>query len=630
MSDKYLSLLRRYWGYSDFRGIQREIIDSICSGHDTLGLMPTGGGKSITFQVPALSMDGVCIVITPLIALMRDQVDHLRHRGIAAAAIYSGMTRSDILTRLDNCILGSTKLLYVSPERLSSELFQVKLRHMRVSFITVDEAHCISQWGYDFRPSYLQIAQIRHLVPGAHVLALTATATEKVVGDIQEKLEFSDGRVFRMSFQRKNLAYVVRETDDKEQELIHILSNVDGPAIVYTRSRRDTKVFSKALNKAGISATYYHAGLDPELKNERQTAWQTDKVRVMVATNAFGMGIDKPDVRAVVHTESPSSLEEYFQEAGRAGRDGEKSYAVLLSDSDTLGKLKMRVMQTFPKKEYVRSVYEHLAYFYQIGVGSGMGATFQFDIERFCRVFHFFPVQVNSSLEILKRAGYIDYDPDPDNAARVLFLLRRDQLSRVEGLSGKQTQLITALLRSYGGLFTEYVYIHEAFLASEAGMTEHEVYEILKGLSQRGILSFIPRSHTPMIRYARDRVDGEEVELSPEVYDDRLSDFQARLNAMYNYISTHDRCRSEMLLEYFGEKQKEPCGICDYCVGEHTHVEAEQLSEQILKKVADGEVHSIDDFYSIGSPHDTIDEALSQLLNEERIRMQDGKFVIAK
>ena len=426
----YKQILKQYWGYDDFRGIQREIIESISSGHDTLGLMPTGGGKSITFQVPALCSEGVCIVITPLISLMRDQVDNLKRHGIRAAAIYSGLSQEEIITTLENCIFGDIKILYVSPERLSSDIFRTKLRRMKVSFITVDEAHCISQWGYDFRPSYLQIAEIRKDLPNAPVLALTATATPQVVEDIQEKLS-GTFNVFKMSFERKNLAYVVRRATDKREELIHILNSVKGCAIVYTRSRQRTKEVADLLCKADIKATFYHAGLDGTVKDERQRAWQDNKVRVMVATNAFGMGIDKPDVRLVIHVDCPDSPEAYFQEAGRAGRDGQKAYAVLLYNDHDRRKLDKRIIDTFPEKDYIRKVYEHLAYFYQIGVGSGYHATFEFNIDKFCHAFRHFPIQVDSALKILNRAGYIEYTEEQDNKARVMFTIGRNDLYRL-------------------------------------------------------------------------------------------------------------------------------------------------------------------------------------------------------
>ena len=430
------AILRQYWGYDDFRGIQRDIIDSICSGRDTLGLMPTGGGKSITFQVPALMKEGVCIVVTPLIALMKDQVSHLRQKGILAAAIYSGMSRAEIITVLENAVFGGVKLLYVSPERLFSELFMVKLRHIKVSFITVDEAHCISQWGYDFRPSYLKIAEIRKQKPEAPVLALTATATPEVVADIQRQLGFSTPNVYQMSFSRANLAYIVRRTPDKGEELTHILRSVAGSAIVYVRSRKRTRDTAQYLNQQGISATFYHAGLEPSTKDERQQQWQRDEVRVMVATNAFGMGIDKPDVRLVIHIDCPDSPEAYFQEAGRAGRDGGRSWAVLLYNDSDGRKLRKRIADTYPEKDFIRQVYDQLAYFFTVGVGSGCGRTFEFDIEKFCRAYKHFPVQTDSALHILARSGYIDYETDPDSRPRLHFLLARNELNRLNELTG--------------------------------------------------------------------------------------------------------------------------------------------------------------------------------------------------
>ena len=417
--ETHLSLLRKYWGYDDFRGIQREIIESIGAGHDTLGLMPTGGGKSLTFQVPALAMEGVCIVITPLIALMKDQVNHLRQRGIMAAAIYSGMSHDDILRTLENCIFGSTKLLYVSPERLGSELFQTKLRHMQVNFITVDEAHCISQWGYDFRPSYLQIADIRRICPDVPVLALTATATPHVVKDICEKLSAGHGfAVYRMSFERKNLAYLVLHAMDKRTELIQLLRE-NGAAIIYVRSRRHAREIAEHLTEAGLSATFYHAGLEHAEKDKRQRDWQHDRVRIMVATNAFGMGIDKADVRIVVHYDLPDSIEAYFQEAGRAGRDGQFARAILLYNHADESKLIKRVSDTFPEKDYIRKVYDHLAYYYQIATGDGYGVSREFNIDDFCHKFNHFPIRVHAALQLLQRAGYIEYTEEQDNQVRV-------------------------------------------------------------------------------------------------------------------------------------------------------------------------------------------------------------------
>lgn len=628
----YQSLLKQYWGYDDFRGIQREIIESIGSGHDTLGLMPTGGGKSITFQVPALAQEGTCIVITPLIALMKDQVDHLLRRGIRAAAIYSGLTHEEIIVTLENCIFGNVRILYVSPERLSSELFQTKLRHMRVSFITVDEAHCISQWGYDFRPSYLEIAKIRKLVPDAPVLALTATATPAVVKDIQDKLTLKAERtfnVFRMSFERTNLTYVVRHTTDKRKELIHILNSVKGTAIVYARSRRRTKEFSEMLNEAGIHATFYHAGLDTTVKDERQQAWQHDQVRVMVSTNAFGMGIDKPDVRLVIHIDCPDSIEAYFQEAGRAGRDGFKAYAVLLYNDADERKLEKRIADTFPEKDYIRQVYEHLAYFYQIGVGSGYNHTFEFNIDKFCHTFRHFPIQVDSALKILNRAGYIEYTEEQDNQARVMFTIGRNDLYRLENTSPNEEKIITALLRNYGGLFTDYNYIDESFIASQTQLEPHQVYMTLRGLSQRHILHFIPQKKTPYIRYTQRREDMEHIMLPPAVYEERKKQYEERIHAIIKYATNDQVCRSRQLLRYFGEDDSHDCHLCDVCLahrpeGKVTEARFTNAMEQILARLDDGKPHPITDLRDIQLPTDELDAALEYLLQEELIRQDDG------
>ena len=638
--DNYREVLQKYWGYDDFRGIQREIIESIGNVHDTLGLMPTGGGKSITFQVPALCSEGTCIVITPLIALMKDQVQHLRRIGIRAAAIYSGLSREEILTTLENCIFGGITILYVSPERLSSELFRTKLRHMKVSFITVDEAHCISQWGYDFRPSYLEIADIRKDLPGIPVLALTATATPLVVEDIQSKLSPPDisltshllpltsFNVFKMSFERKNLAYVVRRATDKRQELIHILESVKGCAIVYARSRRRTKEVAELLCEAGISATFYHAGLDTVVKDQRQREWQEDKVRVMVATNAFGMGIDKPDVRVVLHIDCPDSLEAYFQEAGRAGRDGKKAYAVLLYNDADQRKLDKRISDTFPEKDYVRKVYEHLAFFYQVGVGSGYHATFEFNIDKFCHAFRHFPIQVDSALKILNRAGYIEYTEEQDNQARVMFTISRNELYRLENTTPNEEKVITALLRSYGGLFVDYNFIDEGFIASQCGLQPQQLYMILKNLSEKHILHFIPQKKTPYVRYLQRREETENVQLPPVVYEERKEQFRERIYAMINYATNDHICRSRQLLRYFGEEDSHDCRQCDVCLS-HPHDQAnENISSPeahaILELLADGKPHHITELRDLQLPTEQLNVALEYLLREEHILQEDG------
>ena len=602
--------------------------------------MPTGGGKSITFQVPALCSKGTCIVITPLIALMKDQVQNLRCRGIRAAAIYSGLSHEEIITTLENCIFGGITILYVSPERLSSELFRTKLRHMKVSFITVDEAHCISQWGYDFRPSYLQIADIRKDLPGIPVLALTATATPQVVEDIQDKLSnpidpivpivppHPGFNVFKMSFERKNLAYVVRHAADKRQELIHILESVKGCAIVYARSRRRTKELAELLCEAGISATFYHAALDTTVKDQRQRDWQEDKVRVMVATNAFGMGIDKPDVRVVIHIDCPDSLEAYFQEAGRAGRDGQKAYAVLLYNDADHRKLDKRISDTFPEKDYVRKVYEHLAYFYQVGVGSGYHATFEFNIDKFCHAFHHFPVQVDSALKILNRAGYIEYTEEQDNQARVMFTISRNELYRLENASPNEEKVITALLRNYGGLFVDYNYIDESFIASQCGLQPQQLYMILKNLSDKHILHFIPQKKTPYVRYLQRREDPEHVLLPPAVYEERKEQFRGRIQAMISYATDDHVCRSRQLLRYFGEEDSHDCRQCDVCLS-HPHDEVKEHintpeAHAILELLADGNPHHITELREIQLPTEPLNAALEYLLREEYIFQEDG------
>ncbi len=631
MDTKLKSILKQYWGYDDFRGIQLDIIQSVLSGRDTLGLMPTGGGKSITFQVPALAQEGTCIVITPLIALMKDQVEHLRRRHIRAAAIYSGMSHDDVLVTLENAVFGAVKLLYVSPERIASELFRTKLRHMRVSFVCVDEAHCISQWGYDFRPSYLTIADIRRDLPGVPVLALTATATPAVVDDIQRQLLFRERCVFRMSFERPNLTYVVRPTPDKMGQLVEILQRVDGSAIVYARSRRRTREVSELLGKAGIASTFYHAGLDDTTKDQRQQAWQHDKTRVMVATNAFGMGIDKPDVRLVVHVDCPSSIEAYFQEAGRAGRDGQRAYAVLLYDRSDDGKLHKRIADTFPPKDYVRDVYDHLAYFYQIGVGSGYNAVFEFPVDKFCHVYGFFPVQVEAALQILQRAGYIEYTEEKDSKARVRFTVERDDLYRLRGNSASEDRLIVTMLRTYSGLFSDYQYVDESLLAHLTGLTRPQVYQSLVDLSHKHILQFVPQKRTPYIRYAQRREESRHLLFPPSVYDDLRQRFEERIGAMLSYVGDSQHCRSRMLLRYFGEKSTHDCGHCDVCLSKSSPAMKEPLAQArraIIGLLADRQRHDVGQLRTLGLPTDIVAKACQQLIDEEAIVDDDGLLFI--
>lgn len=633
--NKYQEILKQYWGYDSFRDLQEEIITSIGEGKDTLGLMPTGGGKSITFQVPALAQEGICIVITPLIALMKDQVQNLRKREIKALAIYSGMTRQEILTALENCIFGNYKFLYISPERLDTEIFRTKLRSMKVSMITVDESHCISQWGYDFRPAYLKIAEIRELLPGVPVLALTATATPEVVKDIQTRLNFREGNVFRMSFERKNLAYIVRKTDNKTKELLHILQRISGSAIIYVRNRRRTKEITELLTNEGITADFYHAGLDNAVKDLRQKRWQSGEVRVMVATNAFGMGIDKPDVRIVLHLDLPDSPEAYFQEAGRAGRDGEKAYAVILyakSDKMTLHK---RIVDTFPEKEYILNVYEHLQYYYQMAMGDGFQCIREFNLEEFCRKFKYFPVPVDSALKILTQAGYLEYTDEQDNSSRILFIIRRDELYKLREMGKEADALIQTILRSYTGVFTDYAYISEESLALRTGLTRQQIYNILVTLTKRRIVDYIPRKKTPYIIYTRERLDLRFLHIPPIVYEERKARYEARIKAMEEYVTTENVCRSRMLLHYFGEKNEHNCGQCDVCLSNRASNDLseksyEELKRQILELLGQSPLTPAEIADKIKAEKEDIGQVIRYLLDEDGLKMQDGMLHISK
>ena len=558
-------ILKQYWGYDSFRPLQEEIIRSVLEGHDTLGMLPTGGGKSLTFQVPALALGGLCIVVTPLIALMKDQKDHLVERGIRAAAIHIGMSHDDIVATYDRVIAEDYRFLYISPERLETPLFLAKLRFMDVRLLVVDEAHCISQWGYDFRPPYRRIAAIRDLIPASvPCMALTATATAATMRDIQEQLHFRPGaRVFRASFVRPNLSYRVSHAEDKCSVLISLLREVEC-AIVYVRSRQQTREYARMLTQMGIPAGFYHAGLSPADKQSRQDAWMKGEFPVMVATNAFGMGIDKPNVRIVVHIDLPPSPEEYYQEAGRAGRDGLPSTACLLANANDIRRLRKHLSMEFPERDFCRMVYQKLSSFWQIAVGAADQCLFEFQLERFCTVFHLPFTDVHYALKILDQAGYISYVEEPDRHSRVMMTVTRDALYRIP-LKPEENLVVRTLLRRYTGLFADYVYFRETDLIHWARLSRKQVYDILLSLTRKKVLHYVPAREVPAIIFRTPRLDESAIRIPRAVYEDRRERLAARIEAMIRYVGADDTCRLVTLLAYFGEHPDSNCGTCDVC-----------------------------------------------------------------
>lgn len=590
--------------------------------------MPTGGGKSITFQVPALMQEGVCIVVTPLIALMKDQKDNLRARGIKATAVYSGMTRQEIIVALENCIFGDYKFLYVSPERLITPLFQAKLHAMKVSMLVVDESHCISQWGYDFRPSYLRIAEIREFLPNVPILALTATATPEVVTDIQDKLHFRKPNVFRKSFSRPNLSYVVRTTDNKLEELKRILTRVEGTAIVYVRSRKRTKEIAESLLQAGFSADYYHAGLSHDLKEKKQEAWKNDSCRVIVSTNAFGMGIDKSNVRVVVHMDLPNSPEEYFQEAGRAGRDEQRAYAVILYSNADRAKLRKRIADAFPEREFIRNVYHSLGNFFQIAEGAGFEGVFDFEPARFCGIYKYPMIPVHHALNLLQQAGYIEYDPEADSLSRLLFTVKRDDLYRLKEFDQKTNALINTLLRSYTGLFADYVFIREDLLMQRTNFSRQDIYERLIMLTRQHILHYIPGKKGPLIVFTQSRQDADQIRIPKAVYEDMKERYTHRIESMIEYATSDDKCRSRILLNYFGEKSYIDCGQCDICLqkkeGKLTAALFKEIEKDLRKILLQRSCLIEDLTENLPYPEKHIIDTLRFLIDEQFIEKEDS------
>ena len=628
--ERIRALLKRYWGYDEFRPLQEEIINSVLDGRDTLGLMPTGGGKSLTFQIPTLALDGLALVITPIISLMKDQVDNLLSRHIKATYLHAGLTRRESERAYEKCINGNCKFLYVSPERLANRNFLQQLRLMDVSLIVVDEAHCISQWGYDFRPSFLNIASVRKLHRDVPVLALTATATPVVIGDIMDKLEFRAPNVLTKSFARKNLTYVVRHTNEKIAETANILSRVAGSAIVYTRSRRKTIEVAHELTMLGITADYYHAGLNIEEKEDKQNKWKSGETRVIVATNAFGMGIDKPDVRVVIHVDVPNSLEEYYQEAGRAGRDGLRSYAVLLVKPTDTGVLNRHLTEAFPDKAFIRKVYERVGNFLDVAIGEGYDHTYEFNFTLFCRTFDMPVLATHNALRILTRSGYINFVEEVDTQSRVMILASKEQLYDIPTTTPGADRVLQAVLRTYTGLFADYVYINEAVLAYRYGLEQETIYASLLELTRMHILHYIPRKRTPYVTYTTSREEPRHVLIPREAYEELRERMKQRIDAVITYAYSDGRCREQMLLHYFGEQVESRCGHCDSCIEQRKRAQYTQRDvEEGILYMAQVKPRRLDDFINtLAFTRDDVLATLSFLVDEGFIRhLPDDTYV---
>lgn len=630
MREKYTEILKEYWGYNDFRSIQWEVIESIGSGKDTLALMPTGGGKSITFQVPALVADGTCLVVTPLIALMNDQVERLKSLNIRAAAIHSGLNYHEMKIVLENTMNGAYKIVYLSPERLMNEQFKQRLQHTNVSFVAVDEAHCISQWGYDFRPSYLAISHVRELLPDVSVLALTATATPQVVEDIQLKLRFREQNVIQSDFSRKNLVYFVRHSESKINDLVKVVNSVKGSGVVYVRSRKKTKEFASHLRREGIYADYYHAGLSYDVRIQKQQEWMENKSRVIVATNAFGMGIDKPDVRFVVHVDFPDSPEEYFQEAGRGGRDGKKAFALLLAGSRDKQQLNKRLSDGFPEIDFIKNVYHAMCNYLQVPIGGGKGIAFDFKLNDFSSAYKFNALQCYNALKILEQQGYIELTSETQNPSRVFFGINRDDLYKFQVKNSKFDGFIKLVLRSYTGLFSDYVSINEDQLARRAGLTRDMVYEYFVRLAKMNIIKYIPGKKGSLLVFLEERLPEKSIYISPENYHHRKERYQARLDAMLNYAYSLNKCRSVLLLEYFGQRNTENCGNCDYCKGNTRKLDnsdRKKLEARIKELLSEGDILPDELHKALDYDSEHISIVVSYLLDQEEIiYTEEGKI----
>ena len=586
MKERLLAILKQYWGYDEFREGQYEIISAVLSGRDTLALMPTGGGKSLTYQLPTLASDGLCVVVTPLIALMKDQVDRLRARGISAVAIHSGLSRNKIDMELDNCAYGDVKFLYLSPERLCTDLFRLRARRMNISLIAVDEAHCISQWGYDFRPSYLNISSLREMHPDTPILALTASATEEVAKDIMDNLGFDRPNVVRCSFERPNISYVVRKTEDKDEQLMRIIDSVAGCGVVYVRKRSTAEGVCQSLQQQGVSASFYHAGLPTEERAIRQDEWVSGKVRVMVATNAFGMGIDKSDVRFVVHYTMSDSMESYYQEAGRAGRDGKRSYAVLLVAENDYATLGLRLESNFPKLEIVKSIYEKICSHLMVAIGDGKGCGYEFNVHEFCRKEKLWPDTVLGVIDLLERNGYFHYVAEAENPARVIFKVSRDDLYKVK-LSPTAEGVVLAMLRIYNGLFSQFKAIDEDLIAAFAQLTREQVHGAMRELWRSQIIRYIPANNSPLLYLLEERLPVKSLYISPITYGQRKEQMLSRFQSMIRYADSTEKCRSVIIANHFGDMDAKPCGCCDVCLAKKRQQGGDNSAERVKQQIVE-------------------------------------------
>ncbi len=629
-AENIYSVLRRYWGFESFRPMQERIIHSVMAGRDTLALMPTGGGKSLTYQVPAMAQEGLCIVVTPLIALMKDQVDRLRKLHISAVAIHSGLSPRQIDIALDNCVYGDIKFLYVAPERLATEIFRLRVVRMNVSLIAVDEAHCISQWGYDFRPSYLRIAEMREKLPGVPVLALTASATQMVAEDIMRHLKFAEPNIMRSSFARPNLSYSIRHTEDKNGQLLRLVSNVAGSGIVYTRTREGAEQTADFLRGEGVTASSYHGGLGHAERSLRQEEWLSGKVRVMVATNAFGMGIDKPDVRFVVHYAMCDSLESYYQEAGRAGRDGKRAYALLLAGPDDAERIVKRFEMEFPPLDKVKDIYEKVCSYLQIGIGDGAEASFVFNIHDFCAREHLYGGTVQSAMKLLQQNGYLTLTDAQENPARLMFCVSRDDLYKIRVERNELDQFIRTILRLYNGVFTEFRAIDEGELATWSGYTVEKVKELLKRLWQMRVIRYVPSNRSPLIFMNEERLPRTDLYIAPETYKRRQELMRERFEHMIIYAGNEQKCRSAVLEEYFGEGNPEPCGVCDICLERKRSEKpsaAEGIRRELLQRLADGPVDPQALVAEFARDQKVVGRVIRTLLDEGTVRtLPDGRI----